>query len=333
MREAPYFSDRILACLQVPGHDHDCRIELADDALRCVESGELYPFIEGIPSLLRQDYAGHEVTRKVQAFYEESPFPSYEGLEEYAELVNKGYRNPFTTRLLNSIGYNKLILECGCGTGQLSQFLQLNNNHALGADITLASLSLAVEHKRRNALQRSQFCQMDIFELALKDASFDVVIAHGVFPTVYDPARAFSEVVRKVKPGGIVIVGVYNYFARVPTWVRAKLIGILGPRIDYVVRTQIRDPRKAEIWVRDQYYHPQETWQSIDEVMGWFEVNDVEFLSCSPPILGTSNGEADNLFASTGFGSKGQRILTQLGWLWTIAREGALFDLIGRRKP
>ena len=31
-------------------------------------------------------------------------------------------------------------------------------------------------------------------------------------------------------------------------------------------------------------------------------------------------------------GSKYQRIVTQLSWLATIAREGALFDVIGRKR-
>ena len=29
------------------------------------------------------------------------------------------------------------MLECGCGTGQLSHFLSLNNNHVLGIDLSL----------------------------------------------------------------------------------------------------------------------------------------------------------------------------------------------------
>jgi len=71
--------------------------------------------------------------------------------------------------LLDAIGYNKLILECGCGTGQLTQFLQLNNNHTLGVDLSLSSLGLGVEHKSRNELERSAFAQMNIFDLAVKD--------------------------------------------------------------------------------------------------------------------------------------------------------------------
>jgi SAM-dependent methyltransferase len=157
------------------------------------------------------------------------------------------------------------------------------------------------------------------------------VISHGVLHHTYDARRAFAQIVRKAKPGGIVMVGLYNYYARVPTWIRARLIGMFGSRIDYVVRSRIHDARKAEIWVKDQYFNPHETWHSIDEVLGWFEENDIEFLNCSPPVLGEDVEEPEDLFAPGDSGTRTRRILTQLSWLLTISREGALFDLIGRR--
>ncbi|GAB6052596.1 hypothetical protein JCM17960_14160 [Magnetospira thiophila] len=329
----PAFSERILACLKQPGGRDGDGLELSGEALRAVGSGETYPFIEGIPSLyVPLDGEGEDVTARVKSFYEENPFPSYEGLEEFGELVSKGSQNPFSAQLLKAIGYNKTVLECGCGTGQLSQFLQLNNNHVLGIDMSLGSLRLAMEHKRRNQLERSSFAQMNIFDLAIKDNAFDVVISHGVLHHTFDARRAFSHIVKKVKPGGIVMVGLYNRPARLPTWIRSKLIGLFGNRIDYVVRNRIRDERKADIWIKDQYYNPHETWHSIDETMGWFRENNVEFLNCSPAILGTGGETADSLFDKTDPGTAYQRMITQIGWLGTIAREGALFDLIGRKK-
>ena len=98
------------------------------------------------------------------------------------------------------------------------------------------------------------------------------------------------------------------------------------------MRTRIRDARKADIWVKDQYYNPHETWHSIDEVLRWFEENDVEYLNCSPPIFETAGETTRELFGKTDPGSFVKRAATQLAWLTTIAREGALFDVIGRRR-
>ena len=109
------------------------------------------------------------------------------------------------------------------------------------------------------------------------------------------------------------------------------MIGLLGPNIDHVVRSQIRDKRKAEIWVKDQYYNPHETWHSVDEVMDWFAENDVDYLNCYPPIMGGDGAEA-NLLSLTDPGSKSSRLLTQLSWLTTTSEEGALFIVSGRRR-
>ena len=173
---------------------------------------------------------------------------------------------------------------------------------------------------------------MNIFDLAIKDESFDVVISHGVLHHTFDARRAFSHVARKVKPGGIVMIGLYNRPARLPTWIRSKLISVFGQKLDYVVRTRIQDSRKADIWIKDQYYNPHETWHSIDEVMGWFRENGIEYLNTSPAILGTDSEDKDDLFDATDPGNLYQRMVTQLSWLGTIAREGALFDVIGRKR-
>ena len=326
------FSDRIRACLSVPGDDGRSGIIVGDGVMRAEKSGETFPVIDGVPSLYRPPSGdGRPITEKVKSFYEDNPFPSYEGLEEFGELANKGFANPFSRQLLDAIGFNRLVLECGCGTGQLSHFLQLNNNHVLGIDMSLASLKLAVEHKNRNQLVRSSFCQMDIFDLAIRDESFDVVISHGVLHHTHDARRAFGAIARKLKPGGTIMVGLYNSYARIPTWLRARLIGLTGGKIDYVVRNRIRDTRKADIWIRDQYYNPHETWHSIDEVLGWFDEFGFKFVNCSPPIMGTDGETTPELFTDADPGTRYQRIVTQLGWLATIAREGALFDVIGRR--
>jgi carbamoyltransferase len=328
------FPSRLLMYLKPPEAEDDASLERIEGAFRCVKTGRIYPDQDGVPSLLAgvERHDVDPVTGKVKAFYEEYPFPNYDGVQEFGDLVSRGQKNPFTKRLLNAIGYNKLILECGCGTGQMSHFLSLNNNYVIGVDLSLASLKLAVEHKLRNKVPRVAFAQMNIFELGVKDNSFDVVISSGVLHHTKNARQAFGSIVRKVKPGGIVVVGLYNLIARAPTLVRSKLIGLLGPKIDYVVRNRIHDQTKAEIWVKDQYYNPHETWHSIDEVMDWFQECDVEYLNCEPPIIGVANGGTDDVIARTDPKSKMHRVLTQLLWLTSISSEGALFVLIGRRR-
>ncbi len=323
---------RLLACLKVPGRGDDFSLDRTDGGFRCSRTGATFPDCDGVPSLLAGwEEDNTDVTSRVKTFYEKHPFPSYEGVESFGELVTRGRNNAFSRALLDSIGYNKRILECGCGTGQLANFLSLNNNHVLGIDLSLSSLKLALEHKRRNGLRRVAFAQMNIFDLGIRDGVFDVVISSGVLHHTKDAREAFAAIVRKARPGGIVIVGLYNCYARMPTWLRAQVIGLTGPRIDYVVRHRIRDPRKAAIWIKDQYYNPHETWHSIDEVLDWFRENGVAYLNCRPRLVGPDGTDSSGLFAETTPGGRLQRIANQLSWIGTIAREGGLFVVIGRR--
>jgi len=325
--------EQIISMLKAPGQANDTDLEISSDALRCTQTGNSYEFVDGVPSLLASTReATGDIGTRVHAFYEENPFPNYESIDDFGDLVSKGYSSSFSNELLREIGSNKCILECGCGTGQLSHFLQLNNNHVLGIDMSLNSLKLAIEFKLNNNLVRSGFAQMDLFSLAVKDESMDVVISHGVLHHTPDARRAFHEIIKKVKPGGIVVVGLYNAIARVPTWLRAKAMPLLGPNIDYIARTRIMDERKREIWTKDQYFNPHETWHSIDEVMNWFSEENVEYLNCRPSIYDT-DGEGDaGMFDKTSPGTRYQRVVTQLSWLNSIAREGAVFDVIGRKR-
>ena len=117
----PVFADRVLACLKAPGGSDAEGLVQGDRQLICPTTGEAFAYSEEVPSLFAPSPGeGAEVTDKIKTFYEENPFPTYEGVEEFGELVNKGMQNRFSADLLEAIGFNKLILECGCGTGQLS---------------------------------------------------------------------------------------------------------------------------------------------------------------------------------------------------------------------
>ena len=143
------FPERILKTLKAPGVDGADEMKIEGAALVSEATGQRFPFINDVPSLLIPvDTDSEDITSRVKSFYEENPFPSYEGLEEFAELVNKGSQNTFSAELLKAIGYNKMILECGCGTGQLSHFLQLNNNYVRVTNLPRIELLNAMATRR-----------------------------------------------------------------------------------------------------------------------------------------------------------------------------------------
>jgi hypothetical protein len=91
------------------------------------------------------------------------------------------------------------------------------------------------------------------------------------------------------------------------------------------------EPARREAWLRDQYQHPEEHRHTLAEVQSWFAENGVEYVRSYPSaVLGD---EPYDLFAPAEDNWTLEGWLAQLGWMWTLGREGGLFFTIGRRVP
>ena len=230
------------------------------------------------------------------------------------------------------------MLEVGCGTGQLGAFLSIGGRSVVGVDMTRHSLELAGGFKRRHGLQNVNFLHGDLFDLPLQPESFDLVICKGVLMATADPRGGLHAICKFLRPGGYLIIGLYNRFGRLPTTLRKYYFRLTktDPRkIDYVMNKMARSDQKLRAWYLDQYAHPQETRHTVDQVMGWFDEEGVDFTAAAPPIrLGEPMDFARPLFGKPGKrGSRLEHWLVQLSWIFTISHEGALFDIIGRKRP
>ena len=143
-----------------------------------VGKNEIGKTTAGVPSFITNEL--DEMTLKVSHFYDEIKFPNFDGLEDYASIYDKGVSNAFTKMLDQEINWTSKILELGCGTGQLSLFLARGNREVHGVDISAGSLDMAEEFRKRNDVHNAFFFQMDVFNLAYMEDSFDVVISNGV---------------------------------------------------------------------------------------------------------------------------------------------------------
>ena len=271
-------------------------------------------------------------TRVVRAFYEACPFPDYDDLETVADLVAKAQRGTLASLLDDQIPFRTRVLDVGCGTGQLVIYLSLATRHVVGFDVSLASLLLGRGFANKAALGRASFVQGDLFQPGLRPASFDYVIANGVLHHTADPAGALASIAALAKPGGYVVAGFYNRYARLPLRLRGVLFRLAGERwwaLDPVLRAGMAEV-KRQSWFRDQYQHPCETSVTVDTALGWFDACGLRFVSTLPQLDGAAPGRAQ-LFAPASAGTRLGRILRQLGWAFTIGREGGLFVIVGQR--
>src|SRR5205814_4743906 len=141
------------------------------------------------------------------------------------------------------------------GTGQMCLYLARGDRVVVGADLARASLRLGAAAARRYGVDRVQFVETDLQRPGLQTSSFDVVYSSGVLHHTPDPRASFARLARLARPGGIIILGVYNAVARIPLRVRRAVARASGYRItlfDPVLRDRAAEPERREAWLRDQ---------------------------------------------------------------------------------
>lgn len=99
------------------------------------------------------------------------------------------------------------ILEIGCGTGAL--WLENRDRIPPGWRVVLSDLSAGMLKEMRGRLREAGFtprwCVADVQALPFADASFDAVIANHMLYHVPNRVRAFGEIRRVLRPGGVLL--------------------------------------------------------------------------------------------------------------------------------
>jgi SAM-dependent methyltransferase len=297
-----------------------------------------YPVKNAIPNFFVPASSEHgiDVTDLVKQFYEETPFPNYDDFDSRESLAKKAIDSVFAAMLDEQIPHGAIVLEAGCGTGQLTNFLGMSwKRRVFGGDICLNSLGLAEAFRKQYSIRNAGFLQMNLFRPPFRDESFDLIVSNGVLHHTGDPAGGISALAKKLKPGGIISVGLYNSYARLPTLWRRKLFERFG-QTAYVLDSRLRqagaNEARMRAWFMDQYKHPHESKHSMDEVLRWFSENGIEFLCGIPQPNGTEFSRQDRLFERHEPGTSLDRFLTQLWTLLAGGKDGGLFIMIGRKR-
>ena len=272
-------------------------------------------------------------TTTVRRFYERTPFPGYPPRDSLQTFRTRARQNPFVQLLDRAIPCDARIVDVGCGTGQMAVYLARADRVVVGVDMTRGSLELGAAAVRRFAIRGVHFIETDLHEAGLKRGSFDVVYSSGVLHHTPDPRAAFRPLAALARPGGIIVLGVYNAVARLPLRMRRAIARATRFRIvpfDPVLRDRATEPARREAWLRDQYDHPEEHRHTLAEVQGWFADNDIEYLRAYPNAM--LDSEPQELFSPATDNWRAEGWLAQLEWMWTLGREGGLFFTIGRRR-
>jgi len=99
------------------------------------------------------------------------------------------------------------ILDMGTGTGFLALLLAEMGHDVTGADWSNSKLKEAKEKIKRSDLP-VEFVKEDAEDLSFEGGIFDAVVSRHLIWTLSDPATAFIEWTRVIKPGGRVLTDV-----------------------------------------------------------------------------------------------------------------------------
>jgi ubiquinone/menaquinone biosynthesis C-methylase UbiE len=234
-----------------------------------------------------------KIQEKVVGMYSEHPWPLNRNAQE-----EMGWR-------LKCLGIvpedfrGKRVLDMGCGTGEYALWYAMNGAGMVkGIDLSDGSLKIANQRKAEGKIDNVEFVKMDILNPKLPDNHFDYTYSVGVLHHTGDPFSGFQNLVRSTKPGGTVIVSLYNRYSRRVLRMKQSLCKLLGgdnidKRVEWGEKLFGRTLKKMDKRhhgvntkqiAYDIFGFPHESLHSVSEVLGWFDKTNVEYKGAFAPV-------------------------------------------------
>ncbi len=123
-----------------------------------------------------------------------------------------------------NINVGDIVLDIGCGEGRHSISLHVDKKvNAVGMDLSMEDMKIAKKRIKDFSIPDSNktscvFGLGDINYLPFKDNVYDAVICSEVLEHLESLEKAVSEIVRVLKPGGILAVSVPRYLPELICW-------------------------------------------------------------------------------------------------------------------
>jgi 2-polyprenyl-3-methyl-5-hydroxy-6-metoxy-1,4-benzoquinol methylase len=164
-----------------------------------------------------------EVSRAVRQQYEESPYPRWVKAGPRGQPIILSGRQP-------EQAFDVLFAGCGTGLSTIEFARQTPRARVLAIDLSVASLCYAQRMAQSYRLTNIEFGQADITKLGAIGREFDYIDASGVLHHLADPWEGWRILLELLRPGGVMLVGLYSELARQGIVSARRLIADRGYR-------------------------------------------------------------------------------------------------------
>ncbi|MFQ3282162.1 methyltransferase domain-containing protein [Reinekea sp.] len=159
------------------------------------------------------------VSKDVKQQYEENPYPrwlhlGYNTPTNYGRALETelaGFRAP---EYFNMGKIKVLVAGAGTGRHALRVARYFRNVEVLAVDLSKRSLAYAKRMADKHDIQNIRFLCADILDFDALDEEFHVIECSGVLHHMKDPQAGLHALLRRLKPNGLIKLGLYSYQAR-----------------------------------------------------------------------------------------------------------------------
>ena len=162
----------------------------------------------------------NEVSKNVRRQYEKYPYPRWIQLGysisplTLKQSIMKMGLNIRKKEILDVL--NPKILIAGCGTGQHSIMTakRYKNSNVTAIDLSIASIAYAKRKTDELSVTNIDYLHCDILQAQKLKESLDLIETVGVLHHMEDPIKGWRALLKTLRPGGLMKIGLYSDLAR-----------------------------------------------------------------------------------------------------------------------
>jgi ubiquinone/menaquinone biosynthesis C-methylase UbiE len=125
--------------------------------------------------------------------------------KQYDNWISEAFSDQYIvnkSKLISMIQPDDVILEIGCGAGDMAFHLAPKCKKIIGTDLSPEMISVAKNRKLKSEINNISFQVEDSYNLSFSENSFDKVICINALQVMKEPNRAVLEGYRVLREGG-----------------------------------------------------------------------------------------------------------------------------------